>query len=94
MRMISNKHVFGGSMKRFKRIPFVRRGYVDVPAAAKKTDEADVLADDSVVIESELDAIPTEEHENEYVPKKNKIRKHKIAEGSQENNEVKTGNHE
>ena len=93
MRMISSKHVFGGSMKRFKRIPFIRKGYVDVPATASKSD-MEHIEEVSVPTENEPDVVPVIEQEVVEVSKKNKYKKHRAAESSGENNEVKNEDHE
>ena len=89
--MVSNRHVFGGSMKRFKRVPFVRKEYIGKPV----TSEAKyVIPELNEAAENISVSIPDVEPETEAPVKKSRSRKNKVVENSGDNNEVKNENHE
>lgn len=74
MRMVSNRHVGGLSMKRFKRVHVHHKAYIEKPIETKPVAEAE----EPVVAEAE----PVEK------PKKTRKRKSKAsAENNEETNE-------
>lgn len=86
MRMVSSKHVFSGSMKRFKRVPVTRKEYfgnqhANGKAVVEATDSETSVPDDvSVAVE-------------EQQPKRRKSKKSK-ADGDSGNNDIKNEYHE
>ena len=95
MRMVSNRHVFGGSMKRFKRVPLVRKEYMGKPSASdSKNAVHDLESEINEAVENISETILEVEPENVAPVKKARAKKNKNVESSEDNNEIKNEHHE